>query len=101
MKVIEVGNYGQKFPMIVRCKMVRDQYGFTYGDEKDFCGSQIEIEKEDVKRHEWFKYPNYSGTDYGFICPVCKRFVVVDKKKLPKNILDSAEEIFLHGEICL
>lgn len=93
MKVIEEGNYENVFPMTVECRRVVDQYGFAYGDSKDFCGSKIEIEMEDIKKHGWSKYPNYEGTDYGFICPVCGKFIAVDKKKIPKKVLDEAEEI--------
>jgi hypothetical protein len=95
MKVIEEGNYGNVFPMIVKCEMIKDEYGFTYGKSKDFCGSKIEIEVEDIKKHKWDKYPDYCGTDYGFVCPVCKKFVVVDKNKISQKILDEAEEIYL------
>lgn len=95
MKVIEKGNYGLAFPMIVECKRVVDEYGYAYGDTKDFCGSKIEIEVKDIKKHKWNKYPDYKGTDYGFICPVCGKFVVVDKNKIPKKVLDTAEEIKL------
>lgn len=96
MKVIERGNYGNTFPMIVECKRVVDEYGYTYGDAKDFCGSKIEIEMEDIKKHKWSKYPDYTGTDYGFVCPVCGKFIVVDKNTIPKRVLDEAEEIFLN-----
>ena len=93
MKVIKKGNYGDIFPMVVQCKQVVDGHGFTYGNAKDFCGSEIEIEAEDVKKHTWTKYPDYSGVDYGFICPVCGKFVVVDKYKLPAKVAAEAEEI--------
>lgn len=93
MRVIEEGNYGNVFPMIVECKRVVDEYGFAYGDTKDFCGSKIEIEMEDIKKHKWNKYPDYNGTDYGFICPICGKFVVVDKNKVPKKVLDESQEI--------
>ena len=93
MKIIKVGNFDNVFPMTITCQKVVDQYGFSYGDTKDFCGSEIEIEAEDVKAHKWDKYPDYSGVDYGFICPVCGKFIVVDKNLIPKKILDAAEEI--------
>ena len=95
MRVIEEGNYGNTFPTIVECKRVADEYWFAYGDTKDFCGSKIEIEMKDIKKHKWFKYPNYEGTDYGFICPVCGKFIAVDKKKIPKQVLEEAEEILI------
>lgn len=98
MRVLEKGNYGKVFPMVVECKRVVDKHGFAYGDAKDFCGSKIEIEAEDIKKHKWAKYPDYKGTDYGFICPECGKFIVVDEKKIPKQILDAAEETFIGGK---
>lgn len=96
MKVIKEGNYNGQFPMRVKCQRVVDIYGFAYGDDKDFCGSVVEIEATDIKKHKWTKYPDYSGTDYGLVCPVCGRFIVVDTKKISEQVLDSAEEIFLN-----
>lgn len=96
MKVIERGNYENAFPMIVECKRVVDKYGFAYGDAKDFCGSKIEIEMEDIKKHKWDKYPDYKGIDYGFICPVCRKFVAIEQNTIPKKVLDEAEEIFFN-----
>lgn len=93
MKIINKGNYNNAFPMKVICRRVTDEYGFGYGDDKDFCGSILEVEEEDIKKHSWSKYPAYQGVDYGVICPVCKKFVPVDKKSICKNILDNAEEI--------
>lgn len=96
MKVLEQHNAVEKcFPMIVTCQRVTDEYGFGYGNEKDFCGSVLEIESTDIVKHKWSKYPDYSGIDYGVICPVCKKFVVVDKNILPKAIIDNAKEILL------
>jgi len=93
MRIIEEGNFGNVFPMVVKCQRVVDRYGYGYGDAKDFCGSKIEIEREDVKKHKWFKYPDDKGTDYGFICPKCGKFVAIDINKIPKQVLDDAEEI--------
>lgn len=96
MKVIKrSGNYGI-FPMTVTCKRVVDEYGFAYGKEKDFCGSELEIEADDIKKHPWFKYPNYEGVDYGVVCPICGKFIVVDKNELPVGILNLADKIKLN-----
>lgn len=95
MKVIKENNFTNAFPMKIICKRVVDRYGFSYGDEKDFCGSELEINAEDIKKHGWFKYPNYTGVDYGIICPVCKQFVVMQKDKIPSKVLNNAEEILL------
>jgi hypothetical protein len=96
VKVINlVGNYGV-FPMRVTCKRVVDQYGFAYGEEKDFCGSELEVVEDDIKQHPWFKYPYYEGTDYGVICPVCGKFIVIDEHSLPVGVINKAEKIRLH-----
>lgn len=95
MKIIKENNFTNIFPMKIKCKRVVDIYGFSYGEEKDFCGSELEIEANDIKKHDWFKYPNYEGTDYGVVCPICKQFVVIEKDKIPSNILSNAEEIYL------
>ena len=96
MKVIKQGNYNHVFPIQIECKQSTDEYGFTNGDAKDFCGSLLEIEEADIKKHKWFKYPNYEGVDYGVICPVCGNFVIVDESSIPVTIMNSAEEIFLN-----
>lgn len=96
MKILVRREVGEKiFPMIIYCKRTVDKYGFTYGDEKDFCGSKLEIEAEDIKMHSWTKYPNYSGIDYGVKCPVCRKFIVIDRGMIPDIVLDSAQEVFV------
>lgn len=95
MKVIKENKFNNLFPMKITCKSVSDQYGFSYGDDVDFCGSELEIEAEDIKMHKWSKYPDYEGTDYGVRCPICGQFIVIDEKKLPNMILKTAEEIRL------
>ena len=96
MKIIKKENFNNTFPMKVECKRVEDKYGFAYGKKNDFCGSLLEIEETDIKKHKWQKYPDYEGEDYGVICPVCKGFVVIDKSKLPRTVMAVAEEIFLN-----
>ena len=95
MKVIEEHFFDETFPMIITCRQSKDEYGFTYGEKKDFCGSVLEINAEDIKSHLYFKYPNLDGVDYGVICPVCGRFITVDKTKLPEFVINHAESIRL------
>lgn len=95
MKVISRGNYNGAFPMQIICQRVIDENGFTNGDQKDFCGSTLEIEAADIKKHKWSKYPDYHGIDYGVICPVCSKFIPIEENKIPKGVLDEAEEISL------
>ncbi len=93
MKVIKKGNYNNVFQMKIICQCVVDKYGFSYGKVNDFCGSELEIEATDIKKHKWYKYPDYSGIDFGVVCPVCGKFIVVDTHKIPIGVLDNAEEI--------
>ena len=93
MKVINKGNYNNSFPKKIVCKRIVDKYGFGYGDEKDFCGSTLEIDECDIKKHRWSKYPDYHGVDYGVICPICGKFIPVEESGICKNVLDNAEEI--------
>ena len=95
MKVINEKNFTDIFPMRIICKRVTDCYGFAYGEEKDFCGSELEIDAIDIKKHSWFKYPDYEGIDYGVVCPICGKFIVIDEKEIPKKALDDAEEVKL------
>ena len=92
MKVLERNKSFGVFPMLVICQRVADKYGFSYGKENDFCGSKLEIEAEDIKSHDWDKYPDYHGTDYGVICPVCGQFVVIDEKLLPVSVMEKASK---------
>lgn len=95
MKVIKENRFSNTFPMQIKCKRVVDEYGFSYGQERDFCGSELEVVADDIKKHEWFKYPNYEGTDYGVVCPVCGKFIVIDEREIPQKILDNTEELIV------
>ena len=98
MKIIkENRNWENVFPMRITCKRVVDVNGFAYGDEYDFCGSELEINGADISKHPWAKYPDYSGVDYGVICPVCGKFIVVDEKKLPASIKLNSPEVKLNA----
>lgn len=95
MKVIKENKFSDIFPMKIKCKRITDEYGFSYGKENDFCGSELEIEISDIKKHEWSKYPDYSGVDYGVICPMCGQFIPINEDNIPKNVLERAEKINL------
>jgi len=95
MKVLVKGNYEHVFPMEVKCRRVVDKYGFDNGKEADFCGSVLEVDAEDIVKHPWEKYPDYSGVDFGVICPVCKRFVQIKTDSIPKLIQDAAKKVSL------
>lgn len=94
MKVIKKNNFLEGiFPMQIKCQRIVDEYGFAYGEEKDFCGSELEIEVADIKKFKWFKYPYSYGYDYVVVCPICGKFIVVDTNKIPENVLDEVEYI--------
>lgn len=94
MKIIKNNKtYSNIFPMRIVCERVEDENGFAYGDIIDFCGSELEIEASDIKKHSWEKYPDYKGIDYGVKCPVCGMFIVVDKRYIPLYIQKNAPEI--------
>lgn len=96
MKILKKNDFCSVFPMEIKCERILDKYGLSYGEPKDFCGSELEISAEDIKRHDWFKYPDCEGIDYGVICPVCKRFIVIQTDKIPNVILENAESIKLN-----
>ena len=54
------------------------------------CTSILELNKNDIVKREWSKYPDYKGTDYGFICPVCGCFSVIGD--LPNNLKKIAHD---------
>ena len=95
MKVVKENKFENIFPIKIKCRRVVDAYGFAYGKTNDFCGSELEVEVEDIKKHKWFKYPNYSGTDYGVRCPICNQFIPIKEEDIPKTIKERAEEIYL------
>lgn len=95
MKIIKENNFSDIFPMKIACKRVTDEYGFAYGNKEDFCGSELEIEPDDIKKHKWSKYPDYSGIDYGVICPVCGQFISIEENKIPKYVTEKAKEVYI------
>lgn len=95
MKVIKENKFSDIFPMKINCKRITDEYGFAYGKENDFCGSELEVEISDIKKHKWSKYPDYNGIDYGVICPICGQFIPINEDNIPKKVLERAEEINL------
>ena len=98
MKVIKVNNFTDVFPLRITCKRVIDKYCFSYGHEKDFCGSELEVDATDIKKHNWFKYPCFNGTDYGVICPICGNFIPVNVNEIPSKVRKEAEEISLNSK---
>ena len=96
MKIVKKSMFSDIFPMKVKCERVVDEYHFSYGTEIDFCGSELEVDIDDIKKHSWEKYPDFKGTDYGVKCPVCGKFIAINKDKLPSYVIEHAEEIRLN-----
>lgn len=94
MKILKRNN-GSPFTIRVTCAYKKDGYGFSYGEKADYCGSELEAEKNDIKRHPWYKYPEITGVDYGVICPVCGMFVTIPGKDIPAYVKDNAGEVSL------
>lgn len=92
MKVIK-NNKVLGFPRQIVCEQEIDKYGFCYGKAVDFCGSILEIDAEDIRKHPWHKYPDYKGIDYGVICPICGQFISIPSNTLSKQLQESAPEI--------
>lgn len=88
MKIIE-NNAKSNFPIRVICEQIRDKYGYTYGAKNDFCGSVLEIEASDIKKHPWTIFDD-SGIDYGVACPVCGRFIMLDEDTLNAQVKQEA-----------
>ena len=95
MKIIE-NNSKRDFPIRVTCEQVRDRYGYTYGNPNDFCGSILEIEAADIKKHSWTKFDD-CGVDYGVACPVCGKFIMLDPDILNTQIKRDAPEVRIQG----
>lgn len=56
------------------------------------CGSVLEIDKNDLLKRKWSKYPDYSGINYGFNCPVCQCFTEIDENNLPEDLKRMAKD---------
>ena len=96
MKIIK-DNSKSSFPRQITCERVEDKNGLAYGAYADFCGSIIEIEAEDVKKHSWAMWDD-SGVDYGVICPVCGKFIAIKEDTISCYIKEKALETSLRGE---
>ena len=91
MKIIEVGNFNNLFPMRVKCERIVDENHFSYGAIKDFFGSILEVEVDDIERKDWSKYPDFHGHDYGITCPVCGKFIPISEDILPESIIKAID----------
>lgn len=99
MKIIE-NNAKSNFPIQVICEQIRDKYGYTYGAKNDFCGSVLEIEASDIKKHSWANFDE-SGIDYGVVCPVCNKFIMLDPDTLNAQIKREASEVSIQGGVVI
>ena len=92
MKVIENNSHKSGFPRRITCKQVFDENGYSYGNELDFCGSVLEVEASDIKKHHWEKYYE-SGESYIVVCPICGSWIEIDSNTLSSTTKAEAEEI--------
>ena len=95
MEVLKVGKKKGAFEINVECKQKVDEFGLVYGKEVDYCDSVLKVNENDIVKHEWSEYPDYKGTDYGVVCPICGSFITIDKKLIPTRVLENAQSIRL------
>jgi hypothetical protein len=86
MKVLEEIKPFENWTLKVECNGLKWNQ-----NNKVPCGSLLEIDKDDVIKREWSKYPDYSGINYGFICPICGCFTELNEKDLPEGMEDYAK----------
>lgn len=87
MKIIQERKPYQDWFMNVTC----NGKNWEQGDNVP-CGSDLEIDKNDLLVRGWFKYPDMEGKNYGFICPICGCFTEIDESKLDKNLKKCATD---------
>ena len=95
MKIL-VDNYTKdNFTLEIKCKQLIDKHGFCYGEAKDYCGSTLSIDAEDIRCHHWsggYSAVN-TGVSYVVVCPLCGEWIEIPSEKIPKRIRDNAREI--------
>lgn len=92
MKIIENNSHKNGFPRRVTCEFTRSADGYYYDERNNYCGSVLEIESTDIRKHHWQKYYD-SGDSYVVVCPVCGCWIEIDPHTLSCNIKANAEEI--------
>lgn len=64
------------FKTTIVCMQIRDNFGYVWGSEEDYCGATLEVETTDIFKREWHKFSE-KGVDYGVKCPICGSFIPV------------------------
>jgi len=90
MKIIKEG-FGENWTMQVKCEAITDELGYVRDGKKEHCGSILEINKDDISRKEWDKYPDISGVDYIVTCPKCHCQIEIPKKDLPDWVVERVD----------
>lgn len=92
MKIIENNSGKNSFPRHVTCEFTRSPDGYYYDERNSYCGSVLEIEATDIRKHHWQKYYD-SGDSYVVVCPLCGCWIELDPNTLPKAVKEKAELI--------
>lgn len=92
MKIIEDNYTTANFSRRITCEFARSPDGYYYDEGNNYCGSVLEIEASDVKRHNWAKYYR-AGTSYVVVCPLCGCWIELDPDTLPRVVKEKAEPI--------
>ena len=91
MEILKEGN-GENWSMTIKCELVKDNYGFTWDNDIEHCGSILRISKEDVFCKRWSKYGGLDGVDYLVQCPKCRSRIYLLPETLPSYVKASAKE---------
>jgi hypothetical protein len=87
MKIIQERKPFEDWKLEVNCTG-----GNWYQDGNVPCSSTLEIEACDLTKRTWSKYPDDSGVDYGFVCPICGCFTNIDGKFLNDHLKNMAKD---------
>jgi len=55
------------------------------------CRSTLKINKDDLLKRKWYKYPELEGMNYGFVCPACGCFTEIPSGELDKHLQKMAK----------
>ena len=95
MKVLVERKPFENWTLEVECN------GLNWSQEsKVSCGSSLEIDKNDLLKREWSKYPDNKGVNYGFICPICGCFTELKDNQLNEGLKNLAKDYLKKVNSC-